>query len=102
MSLDELDEDALKAIKKLITGFCLKEVVKEYSLNENGKKVLTKEKVSKKIVPPNTDIVKMVYQKNDWPNKFDGWTDEQLEQEKRRLLKMLKEGEEHECRANKN
>lgn len=102
MSLEELDEDTLKAIKKLITGFCLKEVTKEYALDANGKRILTKEKISKKVVPPNTDIVKMMYQKNDKPNSFDGWTDEQLEQEKQRLLKMLKEGEEDECRANKN
>lgn len=100
MSLDELDEETLKAIKKLVKGFCLKEVVKEYSLDANGKKILTKQKVSQKLVPPNTDIVKMLYQKQDKPTNFEGWTDEQLEREKQRLLEMLKKGEENEYRAN--
>lgn len=96
MNLEELDEEALKAIKKLITGFCLKEVVKEYTMDGNGKKTLTKQKVSQKIVPPNADILKMLYLKNDKPTNFEGWTDEQLEQEKQRLLEMLKKGEENE------
>lgn len=100
MSLNELDEETLKAIKKLVKGYCVKEVIDEYVLDKDGNKVLAKQKISKKIVPPNTDIVKLLYSSNKENNNFSSWTDEQLEVEKQRLLKMLKQGEENEYRAN--
>ena len=100
MSESELDFETLKAIKKLVKGYCLKEVVDEYVIDKDGNKILAKQKISKKIVPPNTDIVKLLYSSNKEENNFSSWTDEQLEQEKLRLLKMLKQGEEDEYRAN--
>lgn len=103
MSIDELDEETFRAIKKLVKGFCLKEVVQEYVMDADGNRQLSKEKVSKKIVPPNTDIVKMLYTKSMDKNvSFDSWTDEELEKEKQRLLKMLKKGENNEYSANKS
>ncbi len=101
MNLDELEEESYKAIKKLITGFCLKEVVSEYVVNEDGKKVLAKQKITKKAVPPSTDILKMLYNKNNEnATNFNDWTDAELEKEKQRLLKLIKKGENNEYRAN--
>lgn len=101
MNLDELEEESYKAIKKLITGFCLKEVVSEYVVNEDGKKVLAKQKITKKAVPPSTDILKMLYNKsNENATNFNDWTDAELEKEKQRLLKLIKKGENNEYRAN--
>ena len=102
MNLEELDDETFKAIKKLIKGFCVKEVINEYVLDDNGNKQLTKQKISKKAVPPNTDIVKMIFNKNETQTtNFEGWTDAELEKEKQRLLKLLKKGENNEYRANK-
>lgn len=101
MNLQDLDEDTFKAIKKLVKGFCLKEVVNEYVLDGNGNKQLTKQKISKKLVPPNTDILKMLYNKSDNNEMtFEGWSDADLEKEKQRLLKLLKKGENNEYRTN--
>ncbi|MBQ7880770.1 MAG: hypothetical protein IJ358_02900 [Clostridia bacterium] len=103
MNLDELDEETFKAIKKLVKGFCLKEVVNEYVLDSKGKMQLSKQKVSKKLVPPNTDIVKMLYNKTDNDvADFAKWSDADLEKEKQRLLKILKKGENNEYRANES
>ena len=103
MSLEELDDETFRAIKKLIKGFCVKEVVNEYVLDDNGNKQLTKQKISKKAIPPNTDIVKMIFNKSDAQSiSFEGWSDTELEKEKQRLLKLLKKGENNEYRANKS
>jgi hypothetical protein len=103
MNIEELDDETFKAIKKLIKGFCVKEVINEYVLDDNGNKQLTKQKISKKSVPPNTDIVKMVFSKSEAQSaSFEGWSDMELEKEKQRLLKLLKKGENNEYRANKS
>ncbi|MBO5910334.1 MAG: hypothetical protein J6Q15_02370 [Clostridia bacterium] len=100
MNLEELDEETYKAIKKLVKGFCLKEVVEEFVADENGDMKLTKQKVSKKVVPPNTDILKMLYNKSETHEiSFEDWSDADLEKEKQRLLKLLKKGENNEYRA---
>lgn len=103
MNLDELDEETFKAIKKLVKGFCLKEVVNEYVMDADGNKQLAKQKVSKKLVPPNTDILKMLYNKSEnTAISFDGWSDAELEKEKQRLLKILKKGENYEYRTDES
>ena len=61
---------------------------------ETGELKLVKQKINEKNIPPNIDIIKLIYQhyteqKIDY-NKF---TDEGLEKEKQRLLKQLKEKE---------
>ena len=103
MNLDELDEETFKAIKKLVKGFCLKEVVNEYVMDADGNKQLAKQKVSKKLVPPNTDILKMLYNKSETTTmSFEGWSDAELEKEKQRLLKILKKGENTEYRTDES
>ncbi|MBQ3502065.1 MAG: hypothetical protein IJA72_00150 [Clostridia bacterium] len=103
MNLEELDEETFKAIKRLVKGFCLKEVVEEYSADANGEMKLSKQKISKKVVPPNTDILKMLFNKSETPvTSFEDWSDADLEKEKQRLLKILKKGENNEYRANES
>ena len=102
MNLEELDDETFKAIKKLVKGFCLKEVINEYVLDDKGNKQLTKQKVSKKVVPPNTDILKMLFNKTETSANFESWSDAELEKEKQRLLKMLKKGVNDEYRANQS
>ncbi len=103
MNFEDLDIETYKAIKKLVKGFCLKEVTNEYVVDSNGDKQLSKQKVSKKLVPPNTDILKMLFNKTENQSlSFDDWSDAELEKEKQRLLKLLKKGENDEYRANQS
>ncbi len=101
MNLDELDIDTFKAIKRLVKGFCLKEEINEYVADANGNMQLSKQKISKKAIPPNTDILKMLFTRVETKTaNFDDWSDAELEKEKQRLLKLLKKGENDEYRAN--
>ena len=87
--------ETLKALKSCIKGLTTKEVITEYAIDdETGKLKVVKQKVSEKSIPPNVDLLKLIYphmmeQKLDY-NKL---TDEELEKEKNRLLKKLKESE---------
>ena len=96
-----LDKETLKAIKMCVLGLTTKEITTEYCLDEETNKLkIVKQKVQEKSLPPNTDIIKLIYQqlaeeKTDY-NKF---TDDELEAEKQRLLKELKESE---CVSGKN
>ncbi|MBR6779084.1 MAG: hypothetical protein IKM43_02950 [Clostridia bacterium] len=55
---------------------------------------MVKQKINEKSLPPNADIIKLIYQ--HYAEKtidYDKMTDEQLEAEKQRLLLKLKEKE---------
>lgn len=72
-----------------------KEITTEYVLDEEtGKMKIVKQKINEKHVPPNVDLLKLIYphlveRKMD----YESLTDEELEKEKQRLLKELKENE---------
>ena len=90
-----LDVETLKALRACIKGLTTKEIITEYVLDEEtGKMKMVKQKINEKNVPPNVDLLKIIYpqlicNKTD----YDSLTDEQLEKEKQRLLKELKESE---------
>ena len=95
IAINGLDIETLKALKSCIEGLTTKETVTEYVLDEEtGKLKVTKKKVSEKNLPPNVDLLKLIYptmveKKVDYHNL----SDEDLEKEKQRLLKQLKESE---------
>ena len=70
-----------------------KEITTEYVLDEEtGKMKVVKQKVNEKSLPPNIDLLKLICpylieKKKD----YDSLSDEELEKEKQRLLKELKE-----------
>ena len=69
-------------------------MVSEYTVDDDGQLKMTKQKVNEKTIPPNTDIIKMVYQYYaDSEPSYDKMTDEELEKEKIRLLRLLKESD---------
>lgn len=89
-----LDATIIKAIKQCVTGLKLTETTSEYVLDEDtGQMKLVKQKMVEKTVPPNTDIIKLLYQKTDEKTNYSQLTDEELENTKQRLLKQLKENE---------
>jgi hypothetical protein len=74
-------------IKKAL-GYDVKEVVEEY-VNEDGEIKLTKKKVTKKNVPPDMTALKILLDEREQP--IERMSDEVLEEEKNRLLKLLEE-----------
>ena len=90
-----LDDVTFKALKTCITGFTTKEIVSEYAIDdETGNLKIVKQKISEKNVPPNTDIIKLIYQQVAQQKvNYESLSDEELEQEKQRLILELKEKE---------
>lgn len=86
-SVTEIDlKDAL--LKKAL-GYDATEVVEEYVSGEEGEIKLTKKKVTKKNVPPDMTALKMLMDGDGRP--IESLTDEELTEEKERLLKLLSE-----------
>lgn len=102
-SEETLNLETFKALKTLISGLTTKETTTEYSVDdETGKLKIVKQKINEKSLPPNVDILKLVYNHlMDYRVDYDKLSDEELEKEKERLLKELKE-KESACRKNKN
>ena len=90
-----MDIETLKALKSCIKGLTTKEIITEYAVDEEtGKLKIIKQKVSEKFIPPNVDLLKLVYpQFSKQKIDYESFTDEELEEEKQRLLKELKENE---------
>lgn len=77
------------ALLKKALGYNATEVVEEYVTGEEGEIKLTKKKVTKKNVPPDITAIKILIDKDELTPEL--MTDEQLEQEKIRLIKLLDE-----------
>lgn len=80
-------------IKKAL-GYDATEVVEEYVSGEEGKIKLTKKKVTKKNVPPDLSALKMLLFEGE--SSVEQMTDEQLIEERNRLLSELTESEKGE------
>ena len=82
------EQDLKQAIIKRALGYDATEVVEEFAQGEQGEVKLTKRKVTTKSVPPDITALKLLI--DEWAVKpLNEMTDEQLEEEKRRLLEML-------------
>ena len=86
------DSDFKNALIKKALGYDATEVVEEYVSGEEGEIKLTKKKVTKKNVPPDITAIKMLMEEIN-ENAVTGLSDEQLESEKIRLLKLLKDSD---------
>ena len=61
---------------------------------ESGKLKIVKQKVNEKSLPPNIDLLKLVYQHfTEDKVDYNNLSDEELEKEKQRLLRLLEEKE---------
>ena len=89
--MNEIEEKIKRAIAKKAVGYSAKEVVEEYQ-DDDGVLKLTRRKVTKKHVPPDTQAAKMVME-GFASNPVENMTDEELEAEKQRLLNSLKENQ---------
>jgi len=89
------DERILNAVRKVALGFSLEEITEEYGV-EDGELKLIKRRETHKDIPPDLKAVKILMEEKD----YSSLSDEELEREKIRLLKQLKE-EEDENQTNK-
>lgn len=81
--------DFKKALIKRALGYNVKEVVEEF-VNEEGQVRLSKKKVTTKNVPPDITALKILIEEN---GSITDMTDEELENERIRLLNILAESE---------
>jgi hypothetical protein len=98
---DNVTEQIEKALLKRAVGYSAKEITKEYQVNE-GETVLVKKKVALKNIPPDITAAKMLLETFNKTTDLNSMTDNELEQEKKRLITLLKEGvKENENKKNK-
>lgn len=84
------NKDIAAALKKVALGFSVEEITEEYGV-EDGEVKLIKRRETRKDVPPDLKAVKMLLEESF---NVSSMTDEELEQEKQRLLKVLKENKD--------
>lgn len=91
--MEEKDKNQQKKLKKAILkkalGYDCTEIVEEYVSGDEGEIRLAKKKITKKNVPPDMTALKMLVEDRESPIEL--MTDEELEEEKLRLLKLLAE-----------
>ena len=94
LSLSCLNADNKKIKEALLNkalGFTTQEVTEEYGLSGDDL-VLQKRKTSTKSYPPDLTALQMILGKEvESENEFQKMTDEELQKEKERLIKLLKE-----------
>ncbi len=89
--MDEKDIKQAKKLRKALVkkalGYETVEVIEEYVSSEEGEIRLAKKKITKKDVPPDITALKMLVEQSVSP--LESMTDQELEQEKQRLIKLL-------------
>lgn len=83
------EQDIRQVLIKKALGYDATEVVEEYVGNDEGEVKLSKKKVTIKNVPPDITALKLLLDENE--QQVSQMSDDELEGEKIRLLKLLKE-----------
>ena len=78
-----------KALLDKALGYTTQEIIEEYGLS-GDEFVLQKRKTSVKSYPPDLSALQMLLEEQEY-NEYVKFTDEELEREKIRLIKLLKE-----------
>lgn len=94
-----MDEELKKTLLKRAKGYKYNEVQEEYSVKEDGEMSLTRKKIVKKYCPPDTAAFKTYMDMCGDEGDVSQYSDEQLKQEKNRLLRQLYQEEKEEERA---
>lgn len=79
----------LDTLYKKACGFTVEEETREYAVGDDGSSRLLKQKVQTKYIPPDVTALKAYIELRN--NELAEMTDEQIEEEKFRLLKCLEE-----------
>ena len=89
----DLKQDLKEVLIKKALGYDVQEVIEEYSSDGDGEVKLSKKKVTTKYVPPDMTALKILLDENQ--KDTAQMTDEELYQEKVRLLYLLKQIQEN-------
>lgn len=84
----ELKDKLKQTLIKKATGYKVEESVCEYGMEDDQIK-LVKKKVSTKYYPPDLSAINMLL--NEKETDYKSFTDEELEEEKQKILKLIKE-----------
>ena len=93
----EKEEKLGEALLKVALGYQVAEVTEEYA-EVDGELKLTKRKRTKKDVPPDLKAVQMLLERGGGKG-IEGLSDEELEEEKARLLALLQSEEKAKARG---
>ncbi len=80
----------MKSLLKRAKGYRYNEVQEEYSVKEDGEFVLTKKKVVRKYCPPDASALK-TYMDISGEQNAASMSDEELENEKQKLIEKIKD-----------
>lgn len=92
--LSEPSEDQVKkALIKKAVGYEAKEEIKEFIIDENGKEILAKKRITKKHVSPDLAAMKLLLERYglEFEKSLENMSDAELFEEKNRLLQLLEE-----------
>lgn len=84
-------EKIKQALIKKAMGFSHDEIVEEYVIGDEGEVKLSKRKITKKFSPPDIPAAKILLEEFEEKTDFAQMTLEELEEEKQKLLKELKD-----------
>lgn len=89
-----VDKNSEKRIKKALLdkalGYTTHEITEEYGYS-GDEFVLQKRKTSTKSYPPDLSALQILIESSEDTSKYNNLSDEELEQEKIRLIELLKE-----------
>ena len=92
--LSEPSEDqVIKALIKKAVGYEAKDEIKEFIIDENGKEILAKKRITKKHVSPDLAAMKLLLERYglEFEKSLENMSDAELFEEKNRLLLLLEE-----------
>lgn len=87
-------QEVYKALYKKAIGYTTEESVEEYTKSQDEELVLSKKKVTQKDVPPDINALKIVLSLKT--EDYAKLSDEELEKERLRLLKIIEDMKESE------
>ena len=88
-NLDSSENIIKKTLLKKANGFVLEEIAEEYAVEEDSLKLL-KRKITTKEVAPDINAIKVLLELDNLDKvDYSNLTDEELMEEKNRLLKLL-------------
>lgn len=93
--MDTDNEKVKEALIKRAVGYEAQEITEEYTDDGDGGVKMVKRKVVSKNVPPDVSAVKLLVELSG-EEEVKSLSDEELEKEKQRLLKMLVEAKQKE------
>ncbi len=94
--MDDITKSVQEMLLKKALGYTVDEVVEEFSEDKDGEFKLTKRKVTKKYLPPDVSAGRILMELSKAQPSLQTMTDEQLAQERKRLLTLLSQETEDE------